>query len=134
MKSVKHGSGFTLIEVLVAITIMVTVVSVVFPMFNQAQLQHVKADAVRERAMIEENMLNQISLINPGKQQEGAGNVGDNLEFEWKAEPVSTAMLIRGELSSDSDQFLQLYKIAVSYRSHNKNSVFEFEQLGWYDK
>ncbi|MCC4264598.1 prepilin-type N-terminal cleavage/methylation domain-containing protein [Oceanimonas baumannii] len=134
MKSAKHGSGFTLIEVLVAITIMVTVVSVVFPMFNQAQLQHVKADAVRERAMIEENMLNQISLINPGKQKEGAGNVGDSLEFEWKAEPVSAAMLIRGEQSSDSDQFLQLYKIAVSYRSDNKNSAFEFEQLGWYDK
>ncbi|MDP5293848.1 prepilin-type N-terminal cleavage/methylation domain-containing protein [Oceanimonas sp. CHS3-5] len=134
MKNAKHSFGFTLIEVLVAITIMVTVVSVVFPMFNQAQLQHAKADAAREKVMIEENMRNQISLINPGKQKEGAGDLGDLLQFEWKAEPVSAAMLIRGELTADSDQFLQLYKIAVAYRSDSNSGAFEFEQLGWYDK
>ncbi|OYD25663.1 type II secretion system protein [Oceanimonas baumannii] len=134
MKNARHSSGFTLIEVLVAITIMVTVISVAFPMFNQAQLQHVKADAVREKAMFEENMRNQISLINPGEQKQGAGDLGEDLQFEWKAEPVSAAMLIRGELTSDSEQFLQLYKIAVAYRSGNNSGAFEFEQLGWYDK
>lgn len=134
MRNARHSSGFTLIEVLVAITIMVTVISVVFPMFNQAQLQHVKADAVREKAMFEENMRNQISLINPGEQKQGAGDLGEDLQFEWKAEPVSAAMLIRGELTSDSEQFLQLYKIAVAYRSGNNSGAFEFEQLGWYDK
>ncbi|WP_417604591.1 type II secretion system protein [Oceanimonas baumannii] len=134
MKNARHSSGFTLIEVLVAITIMLTVISVAFPMFNQAQLQHVKADAVREKAMFEENMRNQISLINPGEQKQGAGDLGEDLQFEWKAEPVSAAMLIRGELTSDSEQFLQLYKIAVAYRSGNNSGAFEFEQLGWYDK
>lgn len=126
----KASKGFTLIEVLVAITILVTSFSVIFPMFDQSGNQLARAERWQRKMSMEQNMLNQLSVINPMAQQFGRGEQG-NTEYTWEATPISGPIPSRSEISGGGRFMLQMFRIDVSYRLGGKQQTLSFEQMGW---
>ncbi|WP_083249948.1 MULTISPECIES: type II secretion system protein [unclassified Aeromonas] len=130
----KANNGFTLIEVLIALTIMATVSALVFRFVGESSFRISRVDKVQERISFEENVFNSLQDINPLKVQSGSGEIGDQ-HYEWSAEPISGVFPIRSEDIAQPGYDLQMYKITVNY-SLNKgsNRKFSFELIGWHEK
>lgn len=130
----KINDGFTLIEVLVALTIMATISTLIFRFVNESSFRLSRVDKLQERILIEENIFNSLVDINPFKKQSGIGEVGDYL-YEWNAEPISGIFPIRNEDTAQSGYELQMYKITAKYSLYNGNfRAFSFELIGWHEK
>lgn len=129
----KTSNGFTLIEVLVAITILVTSFSVIFPIFDQSGNQLARAERWQRKMSVEKNILNQLSSINPMQQEAGRGNQGES-QYAWEATAISGPIPSRSETSGNERYMLQMFRIDVSYRFGGKQQTFSFEQMGWNEK
>lgn len=124
------NSGFTLIEVLVAITILVSAFSVIFPMFNQTGNQLARGEQWQRRLSLEQNMYRSLSITNPMLESGGRGNISGT-EFTWQASPISGLVPIRDEITGQGRFMLQMHQIDISYTLSGKKFTLTFEQLGW---
>ena len=130
----KANNGFTLIEVLIALTIMATVSALVFRFVGESSFRISRVDKVQERISFEENVFNSLQDINPLKVQSGSGEIGDQ-HYEWSAEPISGVFPIRSEDIAQPGYDLQMYKITVNYSlDKGSNRKFSFELIGWHEK
>ncbi|ATY81926.1 type II secretion system protein [Aeromonas veronii] len=130
----KANNGFTLIEVLIALTIMATVSALVFRFVGESSFRISRVDKVQERISFEENVFNSLQDINPLKVQSGSGEIGDQ-HYEWSAEPISGVFPIRSEDTAQPGYDLQMYKITVNYSlDKGSNRKFSFELIGWHEK
>ncbi|EKO3566107.1 type II secretion system protein [Vibrio metschnikovii] len=128
----RDNQGFTLIEVLVAITILVSAFSAIFPLLNQSHLQNNKVNQALENVMIQESLLEMISAENPGLKQAGAGQLSSGVLYKWQAQSSTDELMIRGDASDP--RRLRLYEVHVEYEWQQRKHQFSFEQIGWYDK
>ncbi|MGN4980328.1 PulJ/GspJ family protein [Aeromonas dhakensis] len=129
----KENNGFTLIEVLIALTIMTTVSALVFRFVGESSFRMSRVDKVQERISFEENVFNSLQDINPLKVQSGVGDIGDH-HYEWNAEPISGAFSIRSEDAAQPGYNLQMYKITVNYSLYKgSHRTFSFELIGWHE-
>ncbi|MDD9209927.1 MULTISPECIES: type II secretion system protein J [Aeromonas] len=130
----KENNGFTLIEVLIALTIMATVSALVFRFVGESSFRISRVDKVQERISFEENVFNSLQDINPLKVQSGVGEIGDH-HYEWNAEPISGVFPIRSEDVAQPGYDLQMYKITVNYSLYkDSHRAFSFELIGWHEK
>lgn len=130
MNLAARNNGFTLIEVLVAITILVSAFSVIFPMFNQTGNQLARAEQWQRRLSIEKNIYQSLSIINPLHQTSGRGTISE-VEFTWEATPLSAQINSRSELEEGGRFMMQMFEIAITYTLDGKKQTLTFEQLGW---
>lgn len=128
LKLKRSDHGFTLIEVLVAITIIVAAFSVIFPVMNQSRIQTSRVNDVLNNSVVQESILNEISVVNVFEKQSGANNLGNNISYTWEAIPESSVLDVRG----DTGQKVQLFTVNVNYEYKNVEHKFSFEQLGWH--
>lgn len=130
MNVASRNSGFTLIEVLVAITILVSAFSVIFPMFSQTGNQLARAEQWQRRLSLEQNIYQSLSLTNPLDEKSGHGNIS-GIEFTWQASPISAQINVRDEITGNGRFMLQMFQIDITYTLDKKNQSLTFEQLGW---
>lgn len=124
--------GFTLIEVLVAITILVGAFSAIFPLLHQSYFQNDRAAQTIEDSMIKENLLTLLSTENPSVNQAGAGQLAGGVLYKWQATPISDELSIRGD--ELNPRRLRLYQVSVNYERQGRAYQFSFDQMGWYDR
>ena len=125
-------NGFTLIEVLVAITILVSAFSVIFPMFSHTGWQLVRTEQWQRRLSLEQNIYRSLSVINPLHENSGHGRISE-VDFTWQANPISALVNSRSELEGDGRFMMQMFEIEVTYTLDNKKRTLTFEQLGWHE-
>ncbi|ENA1859754.1 prepilin-type N-terminal cleavage/methylation domain-containing protein [Aeromonas salmonicida] len=128
------NKGFTLIEVLVALTILISVITIMFRVVNESTFRVSRVERIQERVYFEENIYNSLVDINPLKLQSGIGEVG-GVSYEWIAEPVSALFPIRADVMTQAGYDLQMFKITVTYKVlSNATYSFSFELIGWNEK
>ncbi|ABO89530.1 TPA: prepilin-type N-terminal cleavage/methylation domain-containing protein [Aeromonas salmonicida] len=128
------NKGFTLIEVLVALTILISVITIMFRVVNESIFRVSRVERIQERVYFEENIYNSLVDINPLKLQSGIGEVG-GVSYEWIAEPVSALFPIRADVMTQAGYDLQMFKITVTYKVlSNATYSFSFELIGWNEK
>ncbi len=128
------NKGFTLIEVLVALTILISVITIMFRVVNESTFRVSRVERIQERVYFEENIYNSLVDINPLKLQSGIGEIGGT-PYEWMAEPVSALFPIRADDATQAGYDLQMFKITVTYKLlSNANYSFSFELIGWNEK
>ncbi|HDN9018783.1 PulJ/GspJ family protein [Aeromonas salmonicida] len=128
------NKGFTLIEVLVALTILISVITIMFRVVNESTFRVSRVERIQERVYFEENIYNSLVDINPLKLQSGIGEIG-GASYEWMAEPVSALFPIRADDATQAGYDLQMFKITVTYKLlSNATYSFSFELIGWNEK
>ncbi|NAX45376.1 S-protein secretion component I [Vibrio sp. V17_P4S1T151] len=121
--------GFTLIEVLVALAILVAGFSVIFQMFQQSGITANRINQTQHRVDVEQSIFMSLSHINPSQEQQGVGVQGQ-VTFQWQATPISPLLNVRSE-DGTNPNYVQIYQINIRYQEVNKESQFEFEHMGW---
>lgn len=116
-----------------AITILVSAFSVIFPMFNQTGNQLARAEQWQRRLSLEKNIYQSLAITNPLQHTDGRGSVSGT-EFTWQATPISAQVNSRNELEDNGRFMLQMFQIDVSYVLDGKQQTLSFEQLGWDEK
>lgn len=129
LRFIKQNNGFTLIEVLIAITIIVSAFSVIFPVMYQSNIQTSKVNQALIDAQIKESIINEISVINVATNQSGAKKLSDKITYDWRAVPASSIIDVR----DDTGQRVQLFTVQVKYKRNNREVTLSFDQMGWYD-
>ena len=130
MHGKSSSKGFTLIEVLVAITILVSAFSVIFPMFSQSGNQLARAEQWQRRLSLEKNIFQSLSIIDPMRESSGHGNISGT-DFTWQATPISAQLNSRSDVEGSGRFMIQMFQIEVDYKINGKQQSFTFEQLGW---
>lgn len=122
-------TGFTLIEVLVALTILAAGFSVIFPMFQQAQNSNQRVEQIERQIFEQQTIYLALTTVNPAASSSGRGQLGE-LRYQWQAVPISAPIPIRSE-DGMNPVHGQMFRIEVSYQQGERRGRFQFEQLGW---
>lgn len=133
LRSNKHSLfGFTLIEVLVALTILAAGFSVIFPMFQQAQNSNHRVEQTELQMLEQQTIFLALATVNPAYRNSGRGILGE-IAYEWQAVPISALIPIRSE-EGQNHMHGQMFRIDVNYQHMGRRGSFQFEQLGWESK
>ncbi|EKO3628598.1 type II secretion system protein [Vibrio metschnikovii] len=124
-----HHLGFTLIEVLVALTILAAGFSVIFPMFQQAQNSNHRVEQIERQILEQQTVYLALATLNPAVVNSGRGELGD-LRYQWQAVPISAPIPVRTE-DGMNPMHGQMFRLDVSYQQGERRGSFQFEQLGW---
>ncbi|GAB7229751.1 hypothetical protein VrSk94_34440 [Vibrio rotiferianus] len=125
----KQSKGFTLIEVLVALAILAGAFSVIFQGFNQVNLITFRVEDIQKKVMLEDSIFRELESINPGEKNRGVGQ-RDEVKFQWQASPISALLPVRTE-EQNSQTYIQMFRIDVTYQDRGQTKSFSFEQMGW---
>jgi prepilin-type N-terminal cleavage/methylation domain-containing protein len=126
------NTGFTLIEVLIALAIIAASFTAIFQMFYQSELSGRKVSQIYDRTIVERTLFADLKGLNPAGTGSGTGDVG-SVSYQWNATPISPLLQVRSE---DGSNFyhIQLFRIDVKYQANHNNNSFSFEKLGWESK
>ncbi|EGR1512275.1 type II secretion system protein [Vibrio vulnificus] len=128
-RETKNCTGFTLIEVLIALAILAGAFSVIFQGFQQSNQTGYRLLSLQERLLLEESIFAELESINPSEKSTGFGERG-KVKFRWQAIPISGLLPLRTE-DNLSKTSIQMFRIEVTYRYKEKEHQFDFEQMGW---
>lgn len=116
-----------------AITILVSAFSVIFPMFSQTGNQLARAEQWQRRLSLEKNIYQSLAITNPLHQSSGRGNISGT-EFTWQASPISGQINSRSDIEGSGRFMVQMFQISVEYALNGKKQTLTFEQLGWHEQ
>jgi prepilin-type N-terminal cleavage/methylation domain-containing protein len=139
MNTKQYSKGFTLIEVLIAATILFTVVATVSQIYQGATQSSIKASRSVELSALIPLLADTISFnlrqadVTQTITQQG---ILDDYQFSWTASVVRKgAPPPRFELESDSyvtlDEKFYLWQVQLTISKENYSQKFEFTSLSW---
>ncbi|WP_001102272.1 type II secretion system protein [Vibrio mimicus] len=128
-RKINNYTGFTLIEVLIALAILAGSFSVIFQGFQQSNQIGYRVLSLQEQLLLEESIFAELESVNPSDKSAGFGERG-KVKFRWHAIPISGLLPLRTE-DNLSNTFIQMFRIEVAYRYKEKEHKFDFEQMGW---
>jgi prepilin-type N-terminal cleavage/methylation domain-containing protein len=134
----KREQGFTLIEVLIAATILFTVLAVASETYRNALLASSKAQAVVEMLtplpLVTSSIRNQLRA-NPAEQLEGAGELL-GVQFSWQAETArygAPAPRFDPDAADfiDYGQRYRLYDVKLQLRVRGHERSYLYQEIAW---
>lgn len=139
MNAKQYSKGFTLIEVLIAATILFTVVATVSQIYQGATQSSIKASRSVELSALVPLLADTISFnlrqadVTQTISQQGILN---DYQFSWTASVVRKgAPPPRFELESDSfvtlDEKFYLWQVQLTISKESYSQKFEFTSLSW---
>jgi len=126
----RKASGFTLVEVLVALVIMITSMGVLMQLFASGLRQNKKAGHVAHLLVAERAIVHTLERINLGIHGKGAG-VAEGLPYQWHV-VISEPFIPVYDSDGLSNRKVALFTLMVDIDTGNeKKHHFQYEQLGW---
>ena len=137
----KSSQGFTLLEILVASTILFSSIAVVSLIFKTSYVASEKATIHVEQAGIIKALVTSIQLTIREKTQQNTNNLNGSgviwgVPYEWQAEliankpPPNKFNADTGNVESYSARY-KLWNVVLSTGKNNKRQ-FEYNELSWY--
>lgn len=119
------GSGFTLLEILVAISIMAICLTVILQLFSGALKSGRLSDDYTRAVFHAKEIMEEILVSNALEEGVSEGRFDDS--YSWKAEVVRIEQLEEEESRLPMDTFA--IKVQVTWGGANKNKRFELETI-----
>jgi prepilin-type N-terminal cleavage/methylation domain-containing protein len=137
----KRSPGFTLIEVLIASVIMLTVLSLAANLFAQARLSSQKAqDSIMLQSplvLIMDTIRHQIRQ-DPQESLSGDGVI-DEVQFKWTAKtdlflpPPDNLIPESNQLISFAPRY-RLYQVELELKYKTSSRAYQFKEVAWLQK
>lgn len=114
----KHSSGFSLIEVIVALVLISLAGSALFSWMNSALISTNRLININQELNKKSIAIDFAQLINPYQQPQGKEILG-NYQLEWQAELLAQTPLSRGlsAVGSYSQATLGVYKLTLKVQT-----------------
>lgn len=127
MKTSKKN-GFTLLEILVAFTLMAMTFGTIMQIISGSSKNAVKASNNTRIAMLAQSKLDELGLFEKLEEGSNSGDFDDNNSWELVIEPYDVPY--EGDISQDfSTVELMDVTLTITSRQGNKEKVTEFKTL-----
>ncbi len=129
----KKQQGFTLIEVLVASTIVIISIGTILQLFSVGLDQNQRVAQLAHLLTVQRTVTAKLEQLNPAQQQKGQG-ISVGLNYQWQAKILLPFTQIHQEESFFPRQ-LALYDIDVKIEKP-RGGIYQFnlQQIGWRSK
>lgn len=128
----KNQRGFTLIEVLVASTIVIMSIGTLLQLFSAGLNQNHKVGQLAHLLSAQRTITARLEQINLAKQQTGDG-IAQGLNYQWKAKIDKPYRSIGGQDENKLTQKIALQTIFVQIeKPRGGKYLFDFQQLSWH--
>lgn len=129
----KNQHGFTLIEVLVASTIVIMSLGTILQLFSSGLSQNHKVGQLAHLLSAQRTIVAKLEQINPAKQEKGKGVV-QGLSYQWIAKITEPYQLVY-QLENDFPREVAIYNITVDITKPRQGKYqFILQRLGWRNK
>lgn len=120
----RSTAGFTLLEAIVALTVMAAALIPLVTFIAQSADQLVRAGEANERSLVHQSVLALMDPVNPMAEPEGVLPLDDEISVSWRAQEIaaSKTALVGTQLNGYRIGF---YAILVSV-SRNNEAWFDF--------
>ena len=120
----KHCSGFSLIEVIVALVLISLAGSALFSWMNSALISTNRLININQELNKKSIAIDFAQLINPYHQPQGKEILG-NYQLEWQAELLAQTPLSRGlsAVGSYSQATLGVYKLSLKVQTRDSYNI-----------
>lgn len=131
-----HQSGFSLIETLVAATIMFSVLVSAFLAFQASITASAKAETrIELLTSVPRVRVSVTEAIRGNEELSGAGTLG-GVSYEWKANAVTQGVALDLDAAGDTESgFLErkfnLWRVAVRLEQDSSEREFSFTEITW---
>ena len=131
-----HQSGFSLIETLVAATIMFSVLVSAFLAFQASITASAKAETrIELLTSVPRVRVSVTEAIRSNEELSGAGTLG-GVSYEWKANAVTQGVALDLDAAGDTKSgFLErkfnLWRVAVRLEQDSSEREFSFTEITW---
>lgn len=131
-----HQSGFSLIETLVAATIMFSVLVSAFLAFQASITASAKAETrIELLTSVPRVRVSVTEAIRGNEELSGAGTLG-GVSYEWKANAVTQGVALDLDAAGDTKSgFLErkfnLWRVAVRLEQDSSEREFSFTEITW---
>jgi prepilin-type N-terminal cleavage/methylation domain-containing protein len=128
-----NASGFTLVEVLVAMAIVALGFSALFELQSQGFRSLIKSGRVAKQILVEKQIVQHITLLNPADKPQGEDTVMD-VSYSWQARQIIAPAQVR-DPAEFAKRKVALFEIVIKMRDANgRQSQLTLQQIGWYSE
>jgi len=130
VKTRRHESGFTLIEVLVASAIIMASIGVLMQLFASGLDRTQRAGRVAHMLVAQRAIVHQLAMVNPADQKGGEG-VAEGIHYRWEAKTLAPLVPMYDSDHKPWRQFgLFSLHVIMEYGS-GKQRDFNMKLIGW---
>ncbi|MEY4767673.1 MAG: hypothetical protein RL637_312 [Pseudomonadota bacterium] len=125
----RSSSGFSLIEVLIALAIIASSMTILWQLFVSANHRFHQAKFYAQRLLAEQQLYQNFTEINPRLQSQGQGII-EQFHYRWHSEKRSKDYPIYAD--EQLIKTIALYQIKIELYSEIVTPFFiEWQQIGW---
>lgn len=109
-RSVKHQSGFTILEVLVAFLVAALLLSMILSGFSTGMSQLLRADRISQAAIVAQSRLAEVGVVVPLQEAHYEGQDQQFPDYRWQVNVVPFTWELSGLLA---EQGSTLYRVDI---------------------